>query len=126
MGTRSDVFVAIKNELWDSLKDLSIWECAGTQAVSPEGHRGFLFQDIKWYRDEDDELVELYNRLQASDIDGENHWIVEACHDYPESDDGDSGNWSDNPWRARRQVSVSIVSSIDSSAEEDDDPYTED
>jgi hypothetical protein len=112
MSTRSDVFVAIKADLWDSVKDLSIWKSADVAGISDDGDHGFQFDDISWSPAYDEHLKELYSRLSQHDPSGDGHLIIEACHDYPESDDGDHGRWTSNPWGAYRQISVSIVSSL--------------
>jgi hypothetical protein len=104
MGIRSDVFVAIHRDLWGKVEHLSIWGDADSHNTE-DGHHGFLFTDIKWYRCEDQHIAELYRLI---DNDPALHWIVEACPEYPESSDGDSGEWSNNPWGGHRVVSVSI------------------
>jgi len=53
------------------------------------------------------ELMTMYEWLRAQDA--SLYKIVEACHDYPESHDGDLGRWDDNPWGIERVVSVSIA-----------------
>ncbi len=105
MGIRSDVFVAIHKDLWGKVAHLPIWNDA---SVSREegGHFAFLFQDISWNRYDDETIVELYRLIEdAQDL----HWIVEVCHDYPESTEGDSGNWSDNPWGGYRNPWYRVV-----------------
>ena len=39
----------------------------------------------------------------------EEDWIiVQACHDYPDSTDGDEGGWYDNPFNLVKSVSVEL------------------
>lgn len=109
MGTRSDVFVVIHKDLWPKVSHLGFWGDA--DAMGGTDHRAFLFTDIKWNRYDDESIQELYVLIEDQP---ELHWIVEACHDYPESSDGDSGEWSDNPWGGRRQISVTIDCSLES------------
>jgi hypothetical protein len=103
---RSTVFAAFKTELHQKLVHLAIFE-RGDRYDHSDGV-AYSFPAIKWYTGEG-EVKELYDALAAHDDPaGNNHLIIEACHDYPESTDGDSGSWCDNPWNARRVVTVGI------------------
>ena len=105
MGIRSDVGFACKTELAKEVTEKFPW--VAEQSDKYENDEGILFHftDIKWYRDIDD-FVALYKFLKEHNED--DYLIVEACHDYPESDQGDAGNWTNNPWNVYRAVSVRI------------------
>ena len=119
MGIRSDVGIAIKHSLYNILSAAS--KTLLDEADHKEDHvqgRLFVFHDIKWYTSSDDELVDFYKDLSFpkllkkqidSDYDSdEDYIIVDACHDYPESTDGDAGSWHDNPWDLSKSVSASL------------------
>lgn len=117
MGIRSTVFAAFKTDLHQKIAHLAIF-ALGERYDHSDGV-AYSFPYIKWYTDEG-EVKELYDALAAHDDPaGNNHIIIEACHDYPESDDGDHGRWTDNPWGAYRQISVSIVSTLEESDDVD-------
>lgn len=108
MGIRSDIGIAIKEELFtrlstESVKLLDEFE---TKLRDEEG-RLFHLTDVKWYRHEAD-ISEFYKELYELDEGGEDYLIVEACHDYPTNEEGDVGGWIENPWGLVRNVSVSV------------------
>lgn len=114
MGIRSDVFVGMKHGVQNKINDgvgtdanmvRSLLASADDRLESDEGV-AYVFRDVKWYMDEDEELAALYELL--SSIDDDDYIVIEACHDYPDSDEGDAGCWNDNPWNARRVVRATI------------------
>lgn len=108
MGIRSDVFLGFKTALWEALpekhKDWLTRE-ADKQDTTDEG-KAFFFEEVKWYVGLDEDIDDLYKWLGEEEAD--DFIIVEACHDYPDSDDGDLGSWVENPWNAARHVSVEV------------------
>lgn len=111
MGIRSDVGVAIKEELFaklstESLKFLD--ELFETKLRDEEG-RLFHTTGIKWYR-YDEHIEKFYSELEelSTDADEDDYLILEGCYDYPENDEGSAGNWYDNPWGLIRSVRVSV------------------
>lgn len=108
MGIRSDVFVGIKRAAHDSMpqkfKTMLTDSFGATVRTHDEGV-AYSMDDVKWYHDTDAELVEFYGWLREF---YDQHVVIAACHDYPESSDADSGDWHDSPWEPRRCVSVSI------------------
>lgn len=109
MSIRSDVAVAVSAKAKVFLSEDTIRWMTNDCDSSVDSAEGsfFLFKDIKWYRGSDTEIDKLYAELQkAEDSD---YLIIEACHDYPTSDEGDAGSWYDNPWNIHRCVSVEIT-----------------
>ena len=113
MGVRSDVGIAIKNEVYDQLSirtKLFIKQHFSQEAHHEEATGGRLFHcsDIKWYVGGDNEIDRLYKELDKIDDDGEGYLILEGCYEHPESDEGTAGNWWGNPWDLFRNVHVSV------------------
>ena len=114
MGIRSDVGIAITNEVFDQLSvrtKLFLQEDFSQEDHIKEGEDGgrlFHCSNIKWYRGGDKEIGRLYKELDKIDEEGEGYLILEGCYDYPESDEGQAGNWWDNPWDLYKSVSVSV------------------
>ena len=111
MGIRSDVAVALKKEVFDNLsaksrKTLDEW-FVQPASVSQDGHVLFYEERIKWYNTSDNGLISLYSEL-FSVFDDEDYLIVEACHDYPESTEGNVGGWYENPWDIIKNYTVSL------------------
>ena len=111
MGIRSDVAVALKKEVFDNLsakssKTLDEW-FVQPASVSQDGHVLFYEEHIKWYNTSDNGLINLYSEL-VSVFDDEDYLIVEACHDYPESTEGNVGGWYENPWDIIKNYTVSL------------------
>ena len=111
MGIRSDVAVALKKNVFDNLsagsrQTLSEW-FGEPASVNGQGHVLFYTEFVKWYFSSYEDLVALYAELLDS-FDEEEYLIVQACHDYPESTEGDLGGWYDNPWGAYRSVRVEV------------------
>jgi len=116
MGIRSDVFVATKEHIFLNLKPETqkfLEEMSDQSSKKPEG-RAFIFESVKWYRDDYPEIVELYDALKyltSSPENGfyeEDYIIIEACGEYPEYDENNIGEWHDNPWEAHKEVSVTV------------------
>jgi hypothetical protein len=110
MGIRSDVAVALKKNVWDNLtaeskSTLDDW-FQEPASETQEGHVLFYDERIKWYQSYDD-LAQLYAELTGV-FDDEDYLIVQACHDYPESDEGNLGGWYENPWEIYKNWSVSL------------------
>ena len=106
MGIRSDVGICVKKEFVSGLEEIfkkHDWDANETREAE-EGN-AYVFKYIKWYKDWDD-VREIDDYLQS--IGGENFKVIEACHDYPESTDGDDGDWNDNPFSMSRNIEVSI------------------
>jgi hypothetical protein len=110
MGTRSDVAVCMKSELFSKLpKEILVWMKAESSSIleHPDGVM-FVFEDVKWYAGCDGDIDDLYRFLESDAGDEEEHLVVTACSEYPESTDGCSGDWTDNPWNVYKEVSVSL------------------
>ena len=122
MGVRSDVGIAITNEVYDQLSvrtKLFLQEDFSEEdhredppgfAEGTEGPGGRLFHcsGIKWYRGGYKEIDRLYNELDEINEDGEGYLILEGCYEHPESDEATAGIWWDNPWDLFRNVCVSV------------------
>lgn len=105
MGIRSDVGFACKTDLAKLVVEKFPWVAEQSDEYSNNEGSLFHFTDIKWYRDCDEDISALYQFLKGHEKD---YLIIEACHDYPESEAGYSGSWTDNPWNMYRVVSVCI------------------
>ncbi len=109
MGVRSDAFVCLKylahDEMPERLKQMLKGGYGASVQLHPEG-AAYVIEDVKWYVDEHQELRELYAYLGS--IPDEEYLVIVACHDYPDSTDGDKGGWLDNPWEACRVITVKI------------------
>ena len=110
MGVRSDVSIALKNNVFEGLseeskKTLKEW----FQQASGLTEEGVLFyaEWVKWYNNYYEDLIALYNDLE--NFDEEDYLILVGCHDYPHSTESDAGDWHDNPWNIYKSVSVRIV-----------------
>ena len=112
MGVRSDVAVALKKNVWESLtpeskKTLGEWFPEGPASETQDGHVLFYDERIKWYHEIYEDLVQLYAELNGV-FDDEDYLIIQACHDYPTSDEGNLGGWYENPWEMYKNWSVSL------------------
>lgn len=113
MGTRSDVFVGMKHNVLNEVLNAAGEDGKLVRALlaKADGHLmaddgvAYVFHDVKWYMDEED-IAALYKLLRSTGE--ENYIVVEACHDYPDNDEGDAGCWTDNPWNAQRVTHVTI------------------
>lgn len=115
MSSRSKVVIAIRYSVWEKISGV-VRDCldeADELLQKPEGFL-FIFDEIRWpivlvegdinSSDPCEQLVGFLKTQPESD-----YLVVEACYDYPDSDDGDMGKWTDNPWDIRRVVSVDIL-----------------
>jgi len=119
MGVRSDVGIAMKEYVFQNLSEkakkfLEEWEFDEREAYKPEqvkdeddAGRLFVTQDVKWYHHEYDDIIAFMKHLN-DDHDEEDWLIIQACHDYPESTDGDEGGWYNNPFDFYKNVSVEL------------------
>ena len=107
MGVRSDVGIALKKGLAKKvLKECEeLFDYADEHLKHKEGSL-FVFRDIKWYTVEDKGIALLYKFLQRAKA--AHYLVVEACLDYPASDEGDIGGWYYNPWGLCKCVSATI------------------
>ena len=90
----------------ESKKTLTEWFLK-PEDVSEEGHVFFYGESLKWYYNLYDDLVELYAEL-IDVFDDDDYFIVQACLDYPGSDEGNLGGWYENPWDIYKNWSVSL------------------
>ena len=114
MSTRSDVGLAIKTEAFEALPAsvkafLAETDFFDTKLEHEEG-RLFHVQCIKW-DDFAPPISDLYAALK--ELDGEDFIIIEACHDYPDSENGDRGDWVDNPWGLEQVTTTSVEFYVD-------------
>jgi len=130
MGVRSDVAIVMKEavrghltpeikvflEEWGFYEQARVDESDITKDESVQYGRitkddlGSLFiaEGVKWYHFEYDDIAAFYKYMNENH-DPEDWLIVQACHDYPESTDGDEGEWHDNPFGLRKCVSVELA-----------------
>ena len=119
MGVRSDVGIAMKEYVFQNLsqkaKDfLEEWGFEEETVYKPENKKdedaaGRLFatRDVKWYW-HDYEDIQAFMRHLNDDHDEADWLLLQACHDYPESTEGDEGGWYDNPFDFNKNVSVEL------------------
>ena len=119
MGVRSDVGIAMKEYVFQNLtekakKFLEEWEFEEREVCTPEqvkdeddAGRLFMTTDVKWYHHSYEDIQAFMRHLNDDHADDE--WLLlQACHDYPESTDGDEGGWYDNPFDFTKNVSVEL------------------
>ena len=109
MGSRSDVALAIHRDLAALIsgEQQKAWFSDCSVKRTEDGHHLYGWLNAKWYIDFYSEISEMYAWLREQERDL--YKIVVACHDYPESSEGDLGYWDDNPWGIERVTSVSIA-----------------
>ena len=120
MGVRSDVGIAMKEYVFQNLSEkakkfLEEWgfeerEALDSESVRDEDAAGRLFvtQDVKWYWHDYDDIIAFMKHLN-DDHDDADWLLLQACHDYPDSTDGDEGGWYDNPFNLSKSVSVELA-----------------
>ena len=117
MSSRSDVGIAIKKELLISLSPSIHGFLSEVAEEKHEREEGMLFvcRDVSWSQ-MNPAIKELYKELVNCEpsvstgvTDDGGYRIVEACFDYPDSDENDQGGWLDNPWKLGKYVSVSLA-----------------
>ena len=108
MGIRSDVAIAVKKETFAALSARSQLMVRENFEEVEKDDEGILFHcnDIKWYTGSNSDIIRLYEELY--ELDDDSYLIIQACHDYPETTDGDLGAWYENPWEVYRDIRVSI------------------
>lgn len=109
MGTRSDIFFAHKSSVQLPLEyaDMLMNRFRAKVLFHSEG-TAYSMEHVKWYQNDDEELIQFYNFLDNENIAYSDFIVIEACYDYPESTDADSGAWHNNPWGAHRYVRTGI------------------
>ena len=120
MGVRSDVGIAMKEYVYQNLsvkakEFLEEWgfeESARrtSEEVNDEDDAGRLLttSDVKWYHFDYDDIQAFMKHLNEHH--DEDDWLLlQACHDYPESNDGDEGGWYNNPFDFTKNVSVELA-----------------
>ena len=120
MGIRSDVAIAMKEYVYENLspevrKILEEWGFEEVSKYEPQTEKNqdlddagrlFATTDVKWYTDYED-ITALYKHMREAH--DEEDWIIfQACHDYPDTTDGDEGGWYDNPFDLSKHVSVEL------------------
>jgi hypothetical protein len=119
MGVRSDVGIAMKEYVYQNLsvkakeflKEWGFEESARrtSEEVNDEDDAGRLLttSDVKWYHFDYEDIQAFMKHLR--DVHDEDDWLLlQACHDYPETDDGDEGGWYNNPFDFVKNVSVEL------------------
>ena len=119
MGVRSDVGIAMKEFVYQNLskkakKFLVEWEFDEVEVYRPEREtdqdqagRLFFTKDVKWYSHDYEDIIAFMRHLN-DDHDEEDWLLLQACHDYPDSNEGDDGGWYDNPFDFTKNVSVEL------------------
>lgn len=111
MGVRSDVGLAIKRNVYTSLtveQRGKIAEIINQVDETIEHDEGFLFtwRSVKWYHDSFQVLKDLYSVLES--LKADDFLVVVATPEYPESTDGDCGDWWNNPWELRKYSTCTL------------------
>ena len=120
MGIRSDVGIAMKEYVFQNLSEkakkfLEEWGFEEQTAYKPEiekdedqAGRLFMTTDVKCYHHSYDYIISFMRHLN-DDHDDDDWLLLQACHDYPDSNDGDEGGWHDNPFDFTKNVSVELA-----------------
>jgi len=116
MSIFSDVAVALRKDALEALpKNILEWlEATKAQedladcSNRDDNDRGriFILRDMKWDRGHED-VNALYVALEA--LDEESYLVLEACHEYPETDSMDKGGWVDNPFRLKKYLKAELA-----------------
>ena len=125
MGVRSDVGIAMKEYVFQNLserakkfleeycfeerstvvaKDLSQ---EGTRLTKDDLGTLFITTDVKWYHQDYEDIQAFYTHLEECH-DEEDYLIIAACSEYPGDEDGNAGEWHDNPFNLQQQISVEL------------------
>ena len=119
MGVRSDVGIAMKEYVFQNLSEkakkfLEEWGFEEQTAYKSESKKDeddagrlFMTSDVKWYWHDYEDIIAFMKHLN-DDHDDADWLLLQACHDYPDSTDGDEGGWHDNPFDFYKQVSVEL------------------
>ncbi len=119
MGIRSDVGIAMKECVVNHLspearKFLEEWGFEEQTVYKPEDEKDeddagrlFMTTGVKWYYHSYED-IQAFMRHLNDDHDAEDWLLLQACHDYPDSTDGDEGGWYDNPFDFVKNVSVEL------------------
>ena len=119
MGVRSDVGIAMKEYVFQNLSEkakkfLEEWGFEEQTVYQPETEKDeddagrlFMTTDVKWYHHSYDDIIAFMRHLN-DDHDDDDWLVLQACHDYPDSNDGDEGGWHDNPFDFTKSVSVEL------------------
>ena len=119
MGVRSDVGIAMKEYVFQNLSEkakkfLEEWGFEEQTVYKPENKKDeddagrlLVTQDVKWYWHDYDDIIAFIKHLN-DDHDEDDWLLIQACHDYPESNEGDEGGWYENPFNLHKQVSVEL------------------
>jgi hypothetical protein len=108
MSTRSDVGIALKKNVFEALSTETRDFLEQVFEAHTHSEEGIFFHAtyLKWYTHDGSQVEKLYSELL--DFDDDDFQIIEACHDYPDSDEGCAGAWDENPWGALKEINVSI------------------
>lgn len=112
MGIRSDVIVCVRSDLVLP-EEIRTWmdrDC--DESHTCEEGTLWSFTNVKWYNPEDPSIAGLYSALRAHNTD-DAYLVLEACHDYPGSDENCVGAWYNNPWNASREVVARVHFDVD-------------
>ena len=120
MGVRSDVGITMKEYVYQNLsvkakeflKEWGFEESARRkpEEVNDEDDAGRLLttSDVKWYHFDYEDIQAFMKHLNEHH--DEDDWLLlQACHDYPETNDGDEGGWYNNPFDFVKNVSVELA-----------------
>ena len=119
MGVRSDVGIAMKEYVFQNLSEkakkfLEEWGFEEQTAYKSESKKDeddagrlFMTSDVKWYHHSYED-IQAFMRHLNDDHDEDDWLLIQACHDYPESNEGDEGGWYENPFNLHKQVSVEL------------------
>ncbi len=120
MGIRSDVGIAMKEYVFQNLSEkakkfLEEWGFEEQTVYKPENEKDedqagrlFMTTDVKWYHHSYED-IQAFMRHLNDDHDDDDWLLLQACHDYPDSNDGDEGGWHDNPFDFTKNVSVELA-----------------
>ena len=120
MGIRSDVGIAMKEYVFQNLSEkakkfLEEWGFEEQTAYKPENEKDedqagrlFMTTDVKWYHHSYED-IQAFMRHLNDDHDDDDWLLLQACHDYPDTNDGDEGRWYNNPFDFTKNVSVELA-----------------
>ena len=119
MGVRSDVGIAMKECVFQNLSEkarefLEEWGFEERSVYKPLGEKDqddvgrlLITEGVKWYSQTYPDIMAFLKHLD--DYHDDEDWlIVTATPDYPDSNDGDGGEWFENPFNLCKRVTVEL------------------
>ena len=119
MGVRSAVGIARKEYVYENLSEkakkfLEEWGFEEQTVYKSENKKDedqagrlLMTTDVKWYHHSYEDIQAFMRHLNDCH-DDEDYLIITACSEYPGDDNGDTGEWYDNPFNLHKHTTVEL------------------